>query len=193
MKAVSVLALAFLALVSAGCTSPSRSDSKPPAFAPNEAPQRATSLPRPTPILPTAGPQLVFAASTIDLKVREGPGTGYKQIGVLRQGTRVQLIGISQDSAWFEHERGWSAGAYLTTESDTSILPVVLVAPVSQPQPAQQVAPPSSNCDSSYPTVCIPPPPPDLDCGNVSFRRFQVLPPDRHRFDGDHDGIGCES
>lgn len=49
------------------------------------------------------------------------------------------------------------------------------------------------NCDPSYPTVCIPPPPPDLDCGDISYRRFTVLPPDPHRFDRDHDGIGCES
>ncbi len=44
-----------------------------------------------------------------------------------------------------------------------------------------------------YPTVCIPPSPPDLDCGEIAYRRFTVLPPDPHRFDGDHDGIGCES
>lgn len=33
------------------------------------------------------------------------------------------------------------------------------------------------NCDPAYPTVCIPPPPPDLDCGDISIRRFQVNPP----------------
>jgi micrococcal nuclease len=49
------------------------------------------------------------------------------------------------------------------------------------------------NCDPSYPGVCIPPPPPDLDCKDISYRRFQVLPPDPHHFDGDGDGIGCES
>jgi micrococcal nuclease len=49
------------------------------------------------------------------------------------------------------------------------------------------------NCHPSYPTVCIPPPPPDLDCPDISYRRFQVLPPDPHNFDGDADGIGCES
>lgn len=48
------------------------------------------------------------------------------------------------------------------------------------------------SCDPSYPTVCIPPPPPDLDCGDVLYRRFTVLAPDPHHFDGDHDGIGCE-
>lgn len=50
-----------------------------------------------------------------------------------------------------------------------------------------------SNCDPSYPGVCIPPPPPDLDCGQISYRRFVVLPPDPHNFDGDLDGIGCEN
>lgn len=48
------------------------------------------------------------------------------------------------------------------------------------------------NCDPSYPTVCIPSPPPDLDCDQISYRRFQVVGSDPHRFDGDHDGIGCE-
>jgi len=49
-----------------------------------------------------------------------------------------------------------------------------------------------TRCDPSYPTVCIPPPPPDLDCADVAARRFRVLPSDPHRFDGDGDGIGCE-
>ena len=53
--------------------------------------------------------------------------------------------------------------------------------------------PPTGNCDPSYPDVCIPPAPPDLDCGDITDRRFRVLPPDPHRFDGDGNGIGCES
>lgn len=51
----------------------------------------------------------------------------------------------------------------------------------------------TQNCDSSYPDFCIPPPPPDLDCGDIPQKRFTVLQPDPHRFDGDKDGIGCES
>lgn len=50
----------------------------------------------------------------------------------------------------------------------------------------------SSRCDPSYPDVCIPPPPPDLDCKDIPYRRFKVLPPDPHHFDADGDGIGCE-
>ena len=50
----------------------------------------------------------------------------------------------------------------------------------------------NSRCDASYPTVCIPPPPPDLDCKDIPYRNFTVRGPDPHRFDGDHDGVGCE-
>ena len=53
-------------------------------------------------------------------------------------------------------------------------------------------SPAAVGCDPAYPSVCIPPPPPDLDCAHVTFRRFTVLAPDPHRFDGDGDGIGCE-
>ena len=52
---------------------------------------------------------------------------------------------------------------------------------------------PERPCDPSYPGVCIPPAPPDLDCPQITFRRFKVIPPDPHGFDGDRDGIGCES
>jgi micrococcal nuclease len=55
----------------------------------------------------------------------------------------------------------------------------------------------ATNCAPSYPDVCIPPPPPDLDCGQIPYRNFRVIYnvpfPDPHRFDGDRDGIGCES
>ena len=47
--------------------------------------------------------------------------------------------------------------------------------------------------DSSYPDVCIASPPPDLDCGDISDKKFTVLSPDPHGFDRDGDGIGCES
>ena len=78
--------------------------------------------------------------------------------------------------------------------------PVIGFTPVSgeaapPPPPQQQTPAPgtATGCDPAYPTVCIPPPPPDLDCKDITFRRFEVLPPDPHKFDGDHDGIGCES
>jgi hypothetical protein len=74
------------------------------------------------------------------------------------------------------------------TAADTTVLPV----PPPPPPP-----PPSDQCHPSYPDVCIKPPPPDLDCGDIPYRRFRVIytvpDPDPHGFDGDRDGVGCES
>ena len=82
------------------------------------------------------------------------------------------------------------------------VVPPAEPAPVPVPAPtppptAPPTAPPAatpstSGCVPAYPTVCIPQGP-DLDCGEISFRRFVVNPPDPFRFDADHDGIGCES
>jgi micrococcal nuclease len=47
-------------------------------------------------------------------------------------------------------------------------------------------------CDPSYPDFCLPPNSPDLDCGDIPYRRFTVKQPDPHGFDRDNDGIGCE-
>ncbi|MEJ7569642.1 MAG: thermonuclease family protein [Gaiellaceae bacterium] len=65
----------------------------------------------------------------------------------------------------------------------------------SVPIPLKSPTPPRSNCDSSYPDVCIPPYDQvgDLDCADVSFRDIRVVGSDPHGFDGrDNDGVGCE-
>lgn len=62
------------------------------------------------------------------------------------------------------------------------------IPPASPPPETEE-----EECDPSYPTVCIPPPPPDLDCPEIPYRNFEVLEPDPHHFDGDNDGIGCET
>lgn len=70
---------------------------------------------------------------------------------------------------------------------------VPAVTPTPVPVPTPTAAPPSrGNCSPAYPDVCIPPPPPDLDCGDIPYRRFTVLPPDPHGFDREGDGVGCE-
>ncbi len=50
----------------------------------------------------------------------------------------------------------------------------------------------NSNCHPSYPDVCIPQGPPDIDCKDITYRNFRVLQPDSHSLDRDRDGIGCE-
>jgi micrococcal nuclease len=61
------------------------------------------------------------------------------------------------------------------------------------PQDSAPSDPPSGNCDAAYPDFCVPPLPPDLDCADLNGTNFTVLPPDPHGFDGEGDGIGCES
>jgi micrococcal nuclease len=43
------------------------------------------------------------------------------------------------------------------------------------------------------PRLLHPPASPDLDCPDIGRHNFTVLRPDPHRFDADHDGIGCEA
>jgi hypothetical protein len=72
--------------------------------------------------------------------------------------------------------------------------PTAKATPKPKPTPMPKpTAASRSGCDPSYPTVCIPPPPPDLDCKDIPYRNFKVLQPDPHHFDGDKDGVGCES
>ena len=79
----------------------------------------------------------------------------------------------------------------VTTVTATPTAPATQ-APTATPLPTA-TADPRAGCDPSYPTICLPPPPPDLNCGDIPYRRFQVLAPDPHGFDRDKDGIGCES
>jgi hypothetical protein len=59
-------------------------------------------------------------------------------------------------------------------------------------RPAAVPTPARADCDPSYPTVCIPSPPPIVDCSVTAERNFPVLPPDPHGLDHDGDGVGCE-
>jgi hypothetical protein len=104
-----------------------------------------------------------------------------------------------------EHGYGLWSGCETDAEGDTNELSGdqgsggnAREQPAPEPVPTQVIiVDPSSalGCDPSYPDpgVCIPPLPPDLDCGQIGARRFTVLPPDPHGFAGDSDGVGCES
>lgn len=77
------------------------------------------------------------------------------------------------------------------TPSPTATLtpvPTATATPLPTATPTQ-----AAQCDPSYPDVCIPSPPPDLDCKHIGYRNFRVVGSDPHRFDGNHDGRGCES
>lgn len=60
--------------------------------------------------------------------------------------------------------------------------------------PAVMGSRPAAECAPSYPSVCIAPYPPDLDCPDVlPLVNFAAVPPDEHHLDADNDGIACES
>ncbi|HYV00942.1 MAG TPA: PASTA domain-containing protein [Actinomycetota bacterium] len=46
-------------------------------------------------------------------------------------------------------------------------------------------------CDPSYPTLCLKPRGPDIDCSDLTVHGFKVLPPDPYHLDTNGDGIGC--
>jgi hypothetical protein len=62
---------------------------------------------------------------------------------------------------------------------------------VSQPENSSDVNSPEG-CDSSYPDICISITSAKLSCFDIPYKNFKVLLPDRHEFDSDGDGIGCE-
>jgi hypothetical protein len=117
-----------------------------------------------------------------------------QRLGVPFVGEHVEEFGtwvLDLDHGWQEIHPIWSI-TYLDTGTRMFSLP---------PVPPRYIpgggggsgGGGGGNCDPAYPTVCIPPPPPDLDCSQIPYRNFKVLPPDPHGFDGDHDGIGCET
>jgi micrococcal nuclease len=121
----------------------------------------------------------------------------------------VKYVEEMREAGQFAHEHGyglWSS-CIADDEGDTNELSgnqAVSAGPETEINPGQTGAEPlpapgvitdpasAFGCDPSYPTVCIPPSPPDLDCGDLAYEDFTVYPPDPHRFDGDFDGVGCE-
>jgi micrococcal nuclease len=107
-----------------------------------------------------------------------------------------------REAARFARAHGYGLWSACATDgagdtNDLSGAHGLAAAPDTAPPPAAAAPAPESmpitdGCDPAYPDACIPSPPPDLDCGDIGPRRFTVVPPDPHNFDGDFDGIGCE-
>jgi hypothetical protein len=88
----------------------------------------------------------------------------------------------SQNSGYPVVPNADSLVCYAQTEDGTTVDLTQLCGQV------QQV----SNCSPAYPNVCISPSSSGLTCKDISYRNFQVLPPDPYQLDRDKDGIGCE-
>ena len=117
---------------------------------------------------------------TVQMKENKQPSQSPTSVPPTPKDSDFDGIPDSYDACPFDRE---SINGYLDGDG----------CPDEIPKESQTPTPTKENqCDPSYPDVCIPPYPPDLDCGDISYRNFRVLPPDPHRFDGDNDGIGCE-
>lgn len=118
---------------------------------------------------------------------------GYAQIMVIPPNVdRVKGLRAAVDSARTEGAGLWARGGFGATAPDGS-------GPERPPRDRASGGisvgnrgEEGSSCAAAYPDVCVPPGPPDLDCGDVPHRDFPVEGADPHRFDGDGDGVGCE-
>ncbi len=102
---------------------------------------------------------------------------------------RLQLMGHMTENQESMEMMKEMMGSEMIVESE----------PVSQKVPApgfedvpEMIVESQNGCDPAYPDVCIPPYPPDLDCGEIRYSNFRVVGEDPHGFDPDGDGIGCE-
>jgi hypothetical protein len=86
-------------------------------------------------------------------------------------------------------EFGQSAPVKVST-TDSKVSDKSIVKTKSTPNVVKKST--KSNCDSSYSDFCIPSPPPNLNCPDISQKRFTVSGSDPHGFDRDNDGVGCE-
>jgi len=114
---------------------------------------------------------------------------GFAQVMVIPPNVKhVEAMRAAVDSARAEGAGLWGLEAFGNEGEQEP--------PAGEREAAQPRAPAAADrgsCHPSYPDVCIPPPPPDLDCGEIPHRRFRVVGIDPHGFDRDRDGVGCES
>ena len=151
-------------------------------------------------LLPAGAPVELRADPLLDRVDRYGRVLRYVFRG--RLNVNLALVASGDATVWFyEGARGRYARALISAAARARRLhrglwgacravwnpyePATTSAKASRPAAGRR-------CDPSYPGICIPPPPPDLDCRDVRYRNFRVLPPDPHHFDGNHDGRGCE-
>ena len=80
-----------------------------------------------------------------------------------------------------------------TTQLAEQPTPTPRPRPAATPTPGpESEEPPASNCDRNYEGACVPPYPPDVDCGDIGETVY-VVGSDPHGLDRDGDKVACES
>jgi micrococcal nuclease len=127
--------------------------------------------------------QCTYLADWVSLKARWGLSMDESKYGRIRE--------LLRDRSPDEVVAPWpETPPPATTTTTTTTITTTAPPPIEPAVPS--IPTPSRNCEASYPAVCIPTNPPDLDCGDVPYEDFVVLQPDPHGFDGNQDGRGCE-
>lgn len=98
----------------------------------------ATPVLIPTTPIPVSSPLLT---TNTDLNIRNGPGTNYAVLGVLRSGQTAEITGLSLDRGWWQimfagtpEGRGWVLGRYVTAQN-TANVPLVQASNPPIPMP----------------------------------------------------------
>ena len=134
--------------------------------APSRSSPSASPSPLPTPSLSEV-PSVVYADLDFARAPVEGDGLRLK-VGKWRGDGQV----VPKDGAFTESCAEHASRARLSCDGDDLDSP---------------------KCDPSYPDFCIKPFGPDLDCADIPYRNFRVVGNDYYQFDGNHDGVGCET
>ncbi len=131
----------------------------------------------------TLGEVLVGSSSVNEGLVRSGAAGWYQEFAHEDTGLAARLQAAENEA------KKAQIGQWATCRSPTSS-----VAASAGPPPTKAPVQAATSCHPAYVGGCIPPGPPDLDCGDIR-RKIQVdhAYGDPHRLDADSDGWGCES
>lgn len=136
---------------------------EPPTSTPSPVPSE-TSTPSLTPsdtLTPT--PVTPVVELLRDLAVRGGPGSQYFEVATLTAGSMIDIIGVSEDGAWFQvvladGQQGWvtSSSSLVSAYGALAMVPVA-AAPTNTPTKTPTLTPTAS--PTLTPTGTIPPSP----------------------------------
>lgn len=146
------------------------------------------------------GNAVVYAGTRAIWDSRTGGNAGAR---LVMQGDGNVVVYARTGRVLFNTRTNGQSGARLVIQDDGNLVVYVGSRALWNTGPERREAPPAppappapdprAGCSPAYPTVCIAPAPPDLDCSDIPYRRFTVLAPDPHDFDGNRDGIGCQA
>ncbi len=147
--------------------------------------------------------EVVLTADDPDsqINLRSTPTASGKRLGYGLVGDRVEVADktTAEGYDWYKVRfpksgaKGWIRGDFVSVDGTSQQLATTNSPNTDSSEPSDSEQTQDSNCDPSYPDVCIAPAPPDLDCRDISEQNFQAKAPDPHKLDRDKDGVGCES